>query len=167
MDNSLYSHIYRFTYCFFTSLSINSFFLSLLGIALWVSFQCYATFPVTTWRERFLFPCPSILLSSFPLHVLLNVPVDAAQQLETDKTLLGGVQFRTMWEGAVMLIKAVLSGYHDYPTSNIRSMIADSISRMGYTWDECQWGSTPLHEKNHLQQVQNAWWVSLFTFQTP
>lgn len=46
-----------------------------------------------------------------------------------------------------MLIKAVLSGYHDYPTSNIRSMIADSISRMGYTWDECQWGSTPLQRK--------------------
>ncbi|OJJ79977.1 uncharacterized protein ASPGLDRAFT_51889 [Aspergillus glaucus CBS 516.65] len=46
-----------------------------------------------------------------------------------------------------MLIKIVPSGHHGYPTSNMRSMIPDSISRMGYSWDEYQWGSTTTHEK--------------------
>lgn len=77
--------------------------------------------------------------------VLLNVPDDIAQRLETENLL--GVQFRTLREGAVMLIKVVPSGQHDYPTSNIRSMISDDISRIGYRWDEYQWGSTALHEK--------------------
>lgn len=46
-----------------------------------------------------------------------------------------------------MPVKVILSGQHDFPMLNIRSMVSDSISRMGYAWDECQWGSTTLHEK--------------------
>lgn len=32
-------------------------------------------------------------------------------------------------------------GVRDFPAPNIRSMISDSIGRMEYAWDECQWGS--------------------------